>query len=109
MFLCNFFLKEVLSDISKVPAGCTLNGSRVYILCSADDLVIVAPTAKALYFLLTRLTSILYTLSLQETKQKSSNIVLGHINEKIVNKFDYEHQAVEASNGYFTLRSSVDL
>ena len=48
----NFYLNEVISDISKLPAGCTLNCSKFNILGYADDLVLVAPTAQALQLLL---------------------------------------------------------
>ena len=45
--LFNFYLKEVISDISKLPAECTLNCGKVNILGYADDLVLVAPTTQA--------------------------------------------------------------
>ena len=42
---------EVVSEISKLLAGCTLNCSKVNVLGYADDLVLVAPTAEALQLL----------------------------------------------------------
>ena len=45
--LFKFYLIEVISDISKFPALCTLNCSKFNILGYADDLVLVATTAQA--------------------------------------------------------------
>ena len=53
----NFYLNEVISFISKLPAGCTLNCSKVNISGYADDSVLVAPTTQALQHLLNALTS----------------------------------------------------
>ena len=57
-----FYLSVVISDISRLPAGCTLNCIIVSILVHVDDLVRLAPTAEALKFLLNALTSKFYTL-----------------------------------------------
>ena len=46
--LFNFYLNELISDISKLPAGCNLKGSKVSILGYAGDLVLLAPTAQVL-------------------------------------------------------------
>ena len=61
----NFYVNEVIPDISKLLAGCTLNCSKVNILGFADDFVLVAPTPQTLQLLLNVLTSKLSTLSLQ--------------------------------------------
>ena len=63
--LFNFYLNEVLSGISKLPAGCTLNCSKVNILGYANDLVLPAPTTQTLKLLLYALSSKLSTLSLR--------------------------------------------
>ena len=55
---------EVISDVSKLPAGRTFNCSKINILGYADDLVLVATTDQALQLLLNVLTSKLSTLSL---------------------------------------------
>ena len=56
--LFNFHLNEVISDQSQLPAGCTLNCSKVNILFGyAIDLVLVAPAAQALQFFLNAFTS----------------------------------------------------
>ena len=73
--LFKLYLNEVKSDISKLPAECTLICSKVNILGYADDLVLVAPTAQALQLLLNALTSKISTLSLLVNVQKSCNIV----------------------------------
>ena len=44
----NFYLNEVISDIFKLPAGCTLKCSKVNTLGYADDYVLVASTAQQL-------------------------------------------------------------
>ena len=46
--LFKFYINEVISDISKLPAGCTLNCSKINILGYTDDLVLAAPTTQAL-------------------------------------------------------------
>ena len=80
----NFYLNEVISDISKLLAGCTLTCGKVNILGYADDLVLVAPTAQALQLMLEALTSKLSTLSLQANMQKSCNTVFRHSNKKVL-------------------------
>ena len=77
-----FYLNEAISEVSKLPATCTLNGSKVNILGYADNLVIVVPTVQALDFLINALTSKLYTLPLEVNVQKSSIIVSRHGNKK---------------------------
>ena len=76
--LFNFYLIEVLSDISKQQAWCTLSCRKVNILGYADDLVLVAPIPQAWQLLQNVVTSKLYTLSLQVNVQKACNIVFRH-------------------------------
>ena len=90
--LFNLYLIEVISDISKLPAGCTLNCSKVIILGYADDLVLVAPTAQALQLIVNALTSKLSPLSLQLNVQKSCNIVFGHSNKKALTSLTMNNQ-----------------
>ena len=73
-----YYLQELVSDISKLPARYTLICSKYNILGYADELVIVASTGKVLQLLLNAFTFKLYTLSLQVKVQKSSNFVFRH-------------------------------
>ena len=71
--LFNFYLNEVISDTSKLPAGCTLIFSEFNIIGYSDELVRVAPTTQALQFALTSKGCTLwdvYTLSHQINMQK---------------------------------------
>ena len=90
--LFNFYLNEVISDITKLPVGCTLNCNKVNILGYADDLVLVAPTAQALQLMLNALTCKLSTLSLQVNVQKSCNIVFRHSNKKVLTSLTMNNQ-----------------
>ena len=90
--LFNSYLNEVISDISKLPAGCTLNCSKVNILGYADDLVLVDPTDQALQLMLNALTSKLSTLSLQVNVQKSCNIVFRHSNKNVLTSLTMNNQ-----------------
>ena len=56
--LFNFYLNEAITDVSKLPAVCTLN---LY----ADNLGLVAQKDKTIQILLNAFTSKLYILSLQ--------------------------------------------
>ena len=80
--LFNFYLNEVKSDISKLPAKCTLKCSKINILGCADDLVLLAATAQALQLMLNAHASKLSTLSFQVNVQKSCNIVFRHSNKR---------------------------
>ena len=91
-----------------LPAGCTLNCSKINILGYTDDLVLVASTAQTLQLFLNALTFKLSTLSLQVNVQKSYNIVFRHSNKKVVNKLDFEQPATEASDGNHLHRGSVN-
>ena len=68
--LLNVYLNEVMTDVSKLQAGCTLNCSEINIIRFVDDLVLFAQTAQALQFLLNAITSKLYTQSVQVNVQK---------------------------------------
>ena len=68
--LSNFYLNEVVSDISQLPVGSTLSCSKVNIPGYADDLVIAASIAQARNFMLISLNYKLYTLSLQVNVQR---------------------------------------
>ena len=89
--LFNLYLNEVLSEISKLPAGCTLNCTEVSTSGYADDLVLVASTAQALKFLLNDLTSKLSILSLQVNMQKSCKIVFRHSTNKVSTSLTMNH------------------
>ena len=67
----NFYLKEIMSDISNLPVECTLACCKVSINRHAGDLVLDASTSEALQYLLSARNTKLYTMSLQESTQKS--------------------------------------
>ena len=87
--LLNLYPNEEMSDISKLPVGCTLNCSKVNILVYADYLIPTAPTAWALQILLSAFSSKLNTLSLEIKVRNSCNIVFRHSNKKSVSKLDH--------------------
>ena len=88
--LFKFYQNEVISDISKLAAGCTSTCSKVNILGYTNDLLLIAPTARRYNYCSIFFTSKLYALPLQVNVRKSCNIVFGHSNKKSVNKLDYE-------------------
>jgi len=82
--LFNFYINEVLDTIMNLPVDCSLSCSKMNILCYADDIVLLAPTAQALQFMLDSLSHTIRSLSLKINFQKSCHIVFRHKNRKIV-------------------------
>ena len=61
----NFYINGVLDAIMNFIVGCSLNCSNMNILCYAEDIVLVAPTAQAHQFMLNSLSHTIRSLSLK--------------------------------------------
>ena len=68
--LFKFHINEVLDTIMKLPVGCSLNYSKVNIVCYADVVALLAPTAHALQVMLDTLSDTKRNLLLKNNVQK---------------------------------------
>ena len=93
--LFNFYLNEVLTTISHLPVGCSLNGVRMNILCYADDIVIIAPSAMALQHMLDRLAELIDNLSLKINVNKSCHIVFKEKCKKAVSNLTLNNEPLK--------------
>ena len=71
----NFYINDAIKAISALPQGCKLAGTKMNIVCYADDILVLAPSARGLQILLDRLVHELEALCLKINVQKSSYIV----------------------------------
>jgi len=85
--LFNFYLDEVIREITELPVGCSLSFSRVNILCYADDIALLAPTAQALQIMMDTLTARLYDLSLKINIEKYCSIVFRRNKKRVSTRF----------------------
>ena len=65
----------MIREISTLPQGCVLAGSKMNIICYADDILLLAPSSTGLQILLNKLVYRLNELSLKINIQKSSYIL----------------------------------
>ena len=95
-FLFNFYINEMLDTIRNLPVGCNLRCSKINILCYADDIVLLTPTAQALQVMLDCLSHTIRSLSLKINVQKSYHIVFRHKNRKIVSDMKIDNQILKS-------------
>ena len=53
--LFNFYINRMIREISTLPQGCVLAGSKMNIICYADDILLLAPSSTGLQILLNKL------------------------------------------------------
>ena len=83
-----------------IPVGCSLNCSEINILCYADDIVLLSPTAHAVQVMLDTLFDTIRFLSLKINDQKSCHIVFRHLNIKMVSNAKIENQILKNDTEY---------
>ena len=79
----------------KLPVGCSLSCSKMNILCYADDIVLLAPTAQALQVMLDSLSGTIRSLSLKINIKKSCHIVFRHKKRKIDSDVKNDNQILK--------------
>ena len=68
-------INELISEVNDLNEGCYLDSQKMNILCYADDIVLLAPSANALQKILDVTNRFLETLCLQVNVSKCSYIV----------------------------------
>ena len=71
----SYYINEILNEISSMSVGCSLGGNRSNILCYADDMCLLAPSATALQILLSLLESRLTGVGLIANVSKCAYLV----------------------------------
>jgi len=56
-FLFRFYIKDVVLKLTSIGYGCNIGGIFVYLLCYADDMVLITPSWSALQGMLNVLES----------------------------------------------------
>ena len=101
--LFNFYINEIIEVISELNVGCEINCYRTNLIAYADDVVLIAPSVRALQFLINTFVKLIDKLNLSVNEQKTvcmifkcrkrDNIVLEFfINDtiiKIVSEYKY--------------------
>ena len=70
-----FYINDMLQDLARMTAGCSLMGYKTNVICYADDILLLAPSATGLRTLLDTLYYNLSSLCLKVNAQKSKCIV----------------------------------
>ena len=70
-----FYINHILETILDLPVGCSLNGYKTNILCYADDIIVMAPSADGVQRILNVLTGMLSELCLTVNVLKSQYVI----------------------------------
>ena len=73
--LFNFYINECLDKISSMRQGCQIGYQKANIMCYADDILILAPSASGLQAILDEVGNIMNNLCLKINTQKSVYIM----------------------------------
>ena len=79
----NFYVNDVISEISRLKEGCSLGGVKTNIICYADDISILAPSASGLQKILNILHDRLSQLGLLVNVDKCAYIVFRAVKKSI--------------------------
>ena len=74
-YLFNFYIYEMIEEILNLNVGCFLANMNFSILCYADDIVLLCPSANGLQFLIDKSAEHLRTLFLDINIEKSNYLV----------------------------------
>ena len=110
--LFTFYINEIIETISKLNEGCNLSTYKVNILGYADDIVLIAPTRKALQVIVNKLYELSSKLCLSINVNKTVYLVFKkEKNEKIVSEITINDSAVTraANCKYLGMHFSEDL
>ena len=83
--LFNFYIDDVLTEISKMSVGCKLDGRRHNSQAYADDLTLLSPSISGLQILLDKIHRLLSNLDLNLNAQKSVCLVFTRKKQKLLN------------------------
>lgn len=81
--LFSYYINEILEVISETNIGCSIDGYKTNIMCFADDICILAPSAKGVQSMLDKLNEMLNKLCLTVNVKKSQYIIFRSSNRKI--------------------------
>ena len=84
--LFTFYMNEILDTICQLSIGCKIYHYFVNILCYADDLVLLCPSANGLQFLIDKFTILAHKLCLNVNIDKTFLIVFSKT-KNIINEF----------------------
>ena len=83
-YLFSVYINQILDEISNLYEGCSLEGYKTNILCYADDIICLSPSAKGLQVILDRTSEILKSLCLSVNPQKSNFTIFRHKTTRVV-------------------------
>lgn len=84
----NIYINSVLSKISKLKAGCSLGIMKSNIIAYADDIVLIAPSRKALQYLVDEAFLEAFNLELGFNFSKSKSMIFYSKGKKRICKID---------------------
>ena len=84
-YLFNFYINDIIEEISNLDVGCSLGMEKMNLICYADDIVLISPSANGLQYLIDRISSLLIQHGMVINVGKSSYIVFG--SKSSINKF----------------------
>ena len=73
--LFSFYVNDMIREISAMNTGCSLAGIRTNIICFADDMFLLGPTAQSLQKLIVKLADSLKSLCFSVNEDKCKYIV----------------------------------
>ena len=76
-YLFNFYINDIIEEICNLDVGCSLGLERMNIICYADDIVLISPSANGLQFLIDKMSSLLLQNGMVINVAKSSYVVFG--------------------------------
>ena len=79
-YLFNFYINDIIEEICALDVGCSLGLERMNLICYADDIVLISPSASGLQFLMDKISSRLTQNGLMINVEKSSYVVFGSKN-----------------------------
>ena len=91
--LFGFYINETLEQLSDLPMGCSLLGYKTGVICYADDILLLSPSATGLQSMLNSLSNLLSNLCLTINPKKSNYIVFKYA------RYRYESSAVMSLGG----------
>ena len=111
-FLFNFFIDDIIRNISNIPAGCLFGVVRVNVLAYADDLVIIASSRSDMEELYTKLCLLINEHKLIINKKKTKCIDFCRTirnNTELFTKFGNDKLEIVKSHKYlgYMLESSL--
>ena len=83
-YLFNLYIDYAIRNIHSLTTGCKLGLIPVNIICYADDILLMAPSANGLQFLIDKLVEVISGIRLQINPNKSQYMVFKHKPRKLI-------------------------